>query len=265
MSYCTLRWAYEQKLASPTLKAILVALAYHADKSGECWPTQQCLADETELSERAIRGGLAELQELGLISRNPKWERGHRVPDLITLNRNVVPVGYRQDVPVETGHTGTTFRANRQLVPSKPATGAGISKEEQPYEQPYELKISPLSPPAPAPEPAEPEPPPKAKPPPRASRIPDDLTLSDEWLQFALSKGLSHDDASGTFDEFLDYWRGVPGSRGLKLDWFATWRNRVRTIAQRLGENRGYVPRRNGRSDDSLLGAYQRAAARFSN
>ena len=31
------------------------------------------------------------------------------------------------------------------------------------------------------------------------------------------------------FERFRDYWRGVPGQRGTKLDWEATWRNWVRS------------------------------------
>jgi len=33
--------------------------------------------------------------------------------------------------------------------------------------------------------------------------------------------------------EFIDYWIAVPGTRGTKLDWEATWRNRLRETAQR--------------------------------
>ena len=29
-------------------------------------------------------------------------------------------------------------------------------------------------------------------------------------------------------DRFGDYWRGVSGAKGVKLDWLATWRNWVR-------------------------------------
>jgi hypothetical protein len=29
-------------------------------------------------------------------------------------------------------------------------------------------------------------------------------------------------------DEFRDYWISVPGSKGVKLDWLATWRNWIR-------------------------------------
>ena len=31
-----------------------------------------------------------------------------------------------------------------------------------------------------------------------------------------------------TFEKFKDYWISQPGQKGVKLDWFATWRNWVR-------------------------------------
>ena len=34
-------------------------------------------------------------------------------------------------------------------------------------------------------------------------------------------------------DNFRDYWVAVPGAKGLKLDWEATWRNRIREVAKR--------------------------------
>jgi hypothetical protein len=30
------------------------------------------------------------------------------------------------------------------------------------------------------------------------------------------------------YEQFYDYWKAQPGSKGIKLDWFATWRNWVR-------------------------------------
>src|SRR5262249_8268225 len=35
-----------------------------------------------------------------------------------------------------------------------------------------------------------------------------------------------------TFAAVSDFWKGVPGAKGLKLDWFATWRNWVRSQKQ---------------------------------
>ena len=32
---------------------------------------------------------------------------------------------------------------------------------------------------------------------------------------------------------FVDHWRSAPGQKGVKLDWRATWRNWMRTAAER--------------------------------
>lgn len=36
-------------------------------------------------------------------------------------------------------------------------------------------------------------------------------------------------------EEFADYWRGVAGAKGVKLDWVATWRNDMRRKHERKG------------------------------
>jgi len=61
----------------------------------------------------------------------------------------------------------------------------------------------------------------------RGSRLPIDFELPGDWIVFIqekrpdLSYGL-------VFDGFKDYWVSQPGQKGVKLDWFATWRNWVR-------------------------------------
>ena len=37
-------------------------------------------------------------------------------------------------------------------------------------------------------------------------------------------------DPDKTFEEFRDYWIAVPGAKGVKLDWFATFKNSVRSM-----------------------------------
>lgn len=60
------------------------------------------------------------------------------------------------------------------------------------------------------------------------SRLPADITLPDEWRQFAQAQRFWTNDVCETvFDRFKDYWISAP--RGTKLDWFATWRNWVRS------------------------------------
>lgn len=58
--------------------------------------------------------------------------------------------------------------------------------------------------------------------------------------------------------EFVDYWRGVPGARGRKLDWPATWRNRMREVGYRRS------PASKATRDDENLAVVARLAARES-
>jgi uncharacterized protein YdaU (DUF1376 family) len=61
-------------------------------------------------------------------------------------------------------------------------------------------------------------------------RLPEDWILTPERQDFARSLGL---DPVAEFHQFRDYWLGVPGSRGVKADWDATWRNSCRRSASR--------------------------------
>ena len=66
---------------------------------------------------------------------------------------------------------------------------------------------------------------PKSEKPKRACRLPADWEPTLEQIQFARSNGV---DPERTAAVFRDYWIGVPGAKGCKADWDATWRNWVR-------------------------------------
>lgn len=67
----------------------------------------------------------------------------------------------------------------------------------------------------------------KEKASPAGSRLPDDWTPPEEWLSWARSEkpGIN---ALQEADKFKDYWSGVPGAKGRKANWQATWRNWIR-------------------------------------
>ena len=65
----------------------------------------------------------------------------------------------------------------------------------------------------------------------RGARIPDDFTVTDEMKAWAVEKDFGHLDLNAITEEFFDYWHGIPGARGVKLDWVGTWRNWVRRKA----------------------------------
>lgn len=55
--------------------------------------------------------------------------------------------------------------------------------------------------------------------------------LPDDWAKVA--EELAPDiDPQKAFDDFADYWRGIPGEKGRKKDWMATWRNSLRNIPE---------------------------------
>lgn len=64
----------------------------------------------------------------------------------------------------------------------------------------------------------------------QGTRLAPDWTPSPEDAGFAHQLGL---DPDATAAEFRDYWRAVPGAKGRKLDWSATFRNSCRMLASR--------------------------------
>jgi hypothetical protein len=61
----------------------------------------------------------------------------------------------------------------------------------------------------------------------RATRLPSDLVLPDDWISFCQTERPDLDPAK-VFDKFRDHWVSKAGKDGAKLNWFATWRNWVR-------------------------------------
>jgi hypothetical protein len=57
-------------------------------------------------------------------------------------------------------------------------------------------------------------------------RLASDFCLTKEWEDFCVEQRPELNPAK-TFEQFKDYWVSAP--KGTKLDWFATWRNWVRS------------------------------------
>ena len=69
----------------------------------------------------------------------------------------------------------------------------------------------------------------------RGTRIASDWAPSEADRLIAKQEGLSDSEISREALRFRDFWTGKAGAGGVKLDWAATWRNWVRTTAERLG------------------------------
>ena len=67
----------------------------------------------------------------------------------------------------------------------------------------------------------------------RGSRLSTDFCLTEEWKDFC-QQDRPDLNPSKVFETFKDYWVAKAGQQGVKLDWFATWRNWVRSQNQAL-------------------------------
>lgn len=64
----------------------------------------------------------------------------------------------------------------------------------------------------------------------RGTRVPPDFSIDDDDRAFAASLGIPPDAVEAETPQFIDYWSSVAGAKGVKLDWKATWRNRMRDL-----------------------------------
>jgi hypothetical protein len=85
--------------------------------------------------------------------------------------------------------------------------------------------------------------------------------LSPEWESFCRSERPDLDPGE-TFKLFTDYWRAMPGQKGVKTDWDGTWRNWVRREnGKTIRNNAGDYAKPT--KDDRARAAVMRAAERL--
>ncbi|MFV8317150.1 hypothetical protein [Mycobacterium sp. 23] len=82
----------------------------------------------------------------------------------------------------------------------------------------------------------------------RGLRLPEDWRPSNNTIA-AMKAEFPHLDLKAVHVEFCDYWRAVPGAKGRKTDWDATWRNRVREIASRHAPRNGHARAPSGQDE----------------
>lgn len=179
-------------------------------------PTPRQLALMLTATQREIDRLVPELQKSGVMSVT---EQG------LIYSRRMVRDKAIIDKGIKDGRTGgNPFLRARGLTPPlnpKPSDPLNLDADADAEAEEEEESPPPVAPPkASAPRSASPTP---AG---RGCRIADDWTPADPG--FAAEHGV---DQAAALAEFRDYWRGVAGKAGVKIDWEATWRNQVRHLA----------------------------------
>jgi len=94
----------------------------------------------------------------------------------------------------------------------------------------------------------------------RGTRVPPDFSIDDDDRAFAASIGIPPETVEAETPQFIDYWSSVAGSKGVKLDWKATWRNRMRDIKKYQPTVRNHGTHK-AHSGGSLIAAIDRKLA----
>ncbi|RYG87372.1 MAG: helix-turn-helix domain-containing protein [Alphaproteobacteria bacterium] len=222
MSVQAITWALDQECKTATDKAVLMVVANYVGPDGTTFVGQETIARQACCSIKTVERALAIFESAGWIVRERRHRRdGSRTSDLIISIGPNHPEKRAQD---QTDNVSDRQAPNRQPVQTKQTTSpnlpdcvSGLTSFE-PLEEPL----------------GEPSPPKRADANARrGSRIAPDWTPSPECNAFAAREGLTPEETARAAAEFRDYWSARPGRDAAKLDWPATWRNRVRQIADR--------------------------------
>ena len=145
MSMVALRWAFAMPLSGPK-KAVLLALADHADDDGFCWPSIDRLVLFSGVQERTARYAIRELTTTGLLTFQQSNGR--------TANRYHLALDLAPDAGL---NVAKVVRQRKQSCPANPAPRAATLHHVQ---QPNPAPDAPNpAPDAPNPAPDAPEPP----------------------------------------------------------------------------------------------------------
>lgn len=228
MSHDATAWAKAQKTGSSPAKFILLTLADFASTDYSCYPSVKKLADITELGESTVRAATKLLAEQGLIRvfyryRDNHTRRSSRYQLLVDGPDTAEP-----DADDWAHHRQERADVQRQEPAGTPQEPADSHRQEPaviPDKDPSLREPSVVTPGAA-----------RTK---TATRLPDDF-MPDEKMRawFADEKLAAVIDGVTEHAKFVDYFIGAPGIKGRKHDWPATWRNWMRTAAERSGQRR---------------------------
>jgi hypothetical protein len=252
MNCAAVEWALSQTAPSSSAKLLLIAIASRIE-NGVLQASQAELGRIVQMTDRSVRTALKLLQDKGLITRTPNAGSGAgRLPDTIALGQPE-----RQPETVEQAEgfaackiaqpekvsvaTGKSVRSNRKSVPQQPEKSATkqpeildaefvdnpprVSESTGAHAETLTLNITTSES---YPERLELVSESDAPPSKRGTRMRRDWRPSRDTQAMAKQLGIVNGWGDATLANFIDYWLGVPGQKGIKLDWDATYRNELR-------------------------------------
>ena len=213
---------YSRKVGSLLRKAVLAYVADVADHDGSgVWSSKQRIADEIEASRRGVIDCIKSLVDDGILVEVGKRKCANGFTMEYAIDLDVV-----SSLPIMPHHKGDPCKSAQ--VQEVHPTRAPSSHD--PCTQFTQTVLNRPKPTANAVSPTESKSKRKASPKSsaRGCRIPENWNPGPEGYAFASQNGFTPQEINNETAEFCDYWRGVSGQKGVKLDWLATWRNHIR-------------------------------------
>jgi hypothetical protein len=256
LSVQAISWVLE---SAPGLKShlvgTLIGLANHADNRGRgAYPSQATLARYSRKIPRNVRKDLAQLEEAGLIRRGDQRMVSHLSADErpvvwdLALERNS-PIGAVADDlsnlessclvrSQTTGGSHTTARSHSANGTVADDRGGPVADDLQtvPLTVNNQTSLSPTDVVD-----REMSSKPSKRSASQGTRLPDDFMITPEMKAWAQTN-VPQLAGAGETDKFTDYWRSIPGAKGRKTDWVATWRNWMRKAAESQAQIPGQRP-----------------------
>ena len=117
MSFRFLAWAQSAKTGSSSTKSVLMALCSIVNDDGIGFPSQQRIADDSELSIRTVKRAMDDLEKAGVISRERRYrEGGYRTSDLIYVHQEPQILGAKLSRDTESGDTVSNLRCHHGIA-----------------------------------------------------------------------------------------------------------------------------------------------------
>ncbi|MFQ2857172.1 hypothetical protein ACK3YY_07105 [Aeromonas caviae] len=66
----------------------------------------------------------------------------------------------------------------------------------------------------------------------KGSRWIEGESVPSDWKNWALEQGIAKQVIANEAEKFVDYWISTPGQKGVKANWFATWKNWMRKVKE---------------------------------
>lgn len=120
MSMQLMAYAMSLKVGNPLRKLVLLKLADNANDKGECFPSYQHIADQCEISRRAVMGHIQALEKAGYlkIKRRKNGKENQSNVFYLTLKKGGEPAALR-------GSELSAPPSERNAPPSEPAALGG--------------------------------------------------------------------------------------------------------------------------------------------